>query len=491
MWSSLFSHLQGKTTMVSKFRLNLMLCVLTSALMLSSLAACKKKESEEAAKPAASSALVPTTVPSVSGPTPTLAPMLERASPGVVNVSVEATVTAQVNPFFQDPLFRRFFNVPEQAPTQHVQAVGSGVVYDASHGYIITNTHVVENADKILITFADRREVTAKLVGTDPQTDLAVLQVDADKLTALPLGDSGKLRVGDYVVAIGNPFGVGQTATMGIVSALERSGLGIEGYEDFIQTDASINPGNSGGALLDLNGNLIGINTAILSRSGGNVGIGFAIPINMVKGVVAQLIATGKVARGELGVVIQDVTPPIAEAMGINPAGGAVISKVTPGSPAEKAGLQTGDVIVALDGDAVRTSSQLRNVIGSRQPGSKLNLTVLRKGNKVELTAVLDPIKEAKEQSAPDDSLLAGVKLGPIPADTPGADKIAGVYVVGVKDGSAADQADLQTGDIILSVNQQPVAAPKDVVEILKTAKGKPLLLNIQRGDAGLFIVIR
>jgi Do/DeqQ family serine protease len=252
------------------------------------------------------------------------------------------------------------------------------VIFDAKNGYVMTNNHVVEHADKIVITLKDGRTFKAKLVGTDPATDIAVVKIPAENLTALPLGDSGSLEVGDYVVAVGNPFGLGQTVTSGIVSALGRSGLKIEGYEDFIQTDASINPGNSGGALVNLRGELVGINTAILAPSGGNVGIGFAVPIKMAHAVADQLIAYGKIQRGRVGVQIQDVTPDIASAMGLEKAGGALVARVEPNSPAAKAGLKQGDVITAVDGQAVRNASDLRNQVGLVRVGEKVDLTYRR-----------------------------------------------------------------------------------------------------------------
>ena len=300
---------------------------------------------------------------------PTLAPMLANISPAVVTISVQGTVQVEQNRLFQDPLFRRFFGVPEDqnpesAPTERFRAMGSGVILDAANGYVVTNSHVVDRADKILVTLKDRRQVTATLVGADTQTDVAVLKIAADHLASIPIGSSKGLQVGDYVVAIGNPFGIGQTATFGIVSALGRAGLGIEGYEDFIQTDASINPGNSGGALVDTAGRLVGINTAIVSRSGGNVGVGFAIPIDLVKTIADQLIAHGSISRGELGVVIQDVTPALAQAMGLKNPVGALVSQVVPNSAAAKAGIEEGDVITVLNGEPVTDSRKLRNAIG-------------------------------------------------------------------------------------------------------------------------------
>jgi Do/DeqQ family serine protease len=313
------------------------------------------------------------------GRIPTLAPLLQDVTPAVVNIAVRGHVTVE-NPLLRDPFFRRFFNLPEGPIQREVQSAGSGVIVDARAGYVITNNHVIENADEIVVTLKDKRQIEAKLVGTDPGTDIAVLQIEARNLVGVPLGDSDRLAVGDFVIAIGNPFGLGQTVTSGIVSALGRTGLGIESYENFIQTDASINPGNSGGALIDLRGELIGINTAIVGPTGGNVGIGFAVPINMAKGVMEQLIAHGEVQRGRLGVQVQDVTPDIAEVLRLRSNGGAVVARVEAGSPARRAGLQPGDVIVAIDGVAVESSSDLRNRIGLTPIGRELRLTILRDG---------------------------------------------------------------------------------------------------------------
>jgi Do/DeqQ family serine protease len=313
------------------------------------------------------------------GVVPSLAPMLHNITPGVVNIAVKGRVREQ-NPLLQDPFFRRFFNIPkgQDFTERDTQATGSGVIVDAAQGYVLTNAHVVANETSITVTTKDGRKLSAKLVGRDAETDVAVLKIDTGGLTAVPLGDSDKLQVGDFVVAIGNPFGLGQTVTSGIVSALGRSGLGIEGYEDFIQTDASINPGNSGGALVDLRGNLVGINTAILAPGGGNIGIGFAVPINMAHRVMDQLIHYGEVKRGRIGVAIQDLTPDLAQAMNTTHTNGAVIAKVEPGSAADRAGLRTGDLVVAANGVPVHSGTQLRNAIGLTRIGDEVSLTIIR-----------------------------------------------------------------------------------------------------------------
>jgi Do/DeqQ family serine protease len=337
-----------------------------------------------AVMPVSSPAIAAGAIPEVGGAVPTLAPMLARVTPGVINIAVRGKVRAE-NPLLQDPFFRRFFNLPQrsQPEERETQATGSGVIVDAQNGYILTNGHVVDNATKIEVTTKDNKRFTAKLVGRDTEADVAVLQIPAQNLTAVPLGDSDRLQVGDFVLAVGNPFGLGQTVTSGIVSALGRSGLGIEGYEDFIQTDASINPGNSGGPLVNLYGQVVGINTAILAPGGGNIGIGFAVPINMARRVMDQIIRYGEVKRGRIGVAIQDLTPELAQAMSTHQTEGAVIARVETGSPAEQAGLRTGDLVVAANGTTVHSGTQLRNMIGLARIGDQVTLTVDRRGSEV------------------------------------------------------------------------------------------------------------
>jgi Do/DeqQ family serine protease len=338
-------------------------------------------------------ALAAAPIPEIGGAAvPSLAPMLSRITPGVVNIGVRGRVKEQ-NPLLQDPFFRRFFNLPQnQLPEEReTQATGSGVIVDAAQGYVLTNGHVVENATRIDVTTKDSRRFTAKLIGTDSDTDVAVLQIAAGNLTAVPMGDSDRLQVGDFVLAIGNPFGLGQTVTSGIVSALGRSGLGIEGYEDFIQTDASINPGNSGGPLVNLNGECVGINTAILAPGGGNIGIGFAVPVNMVRRVMEQLIRYGEVKRGRIGVTIQDLTPDLAQSMNTSHTTGAVIARVDAGSPAERAGLHSGDLVVAVNGVPVRGGTQLRNMIGLARIGDDVELTIDRRGAERKVAVHVDP----------------------------------------------------------------------------------------------------
>jgi serine protease DegQ len=324
-------------------------------------------------------ALAPSFAAGLGGVT-TIAPMLETVTPAVVNIAVMQRAPQIDNPLLRDPFFRRFFDIPNMPQARPQVSAGSGVIVDARRGYVVTNNHVVEKAEQIQVTLKDGRALAAKLIGRDPATDLAVVQIDSDRLTALPLGDSDKLKVGDFVVAIGNPFGLGQTVTSGIVSALGRTGLTGEGYEDFIQTDASINPGNSGGALVSFQGELIGINTAIIGPSGGSVGIGFAVPVSIVRSVMEQIVTHGEVQRGRIGVVLQDLTPDLAESMRLESTDGAVIAQVQAGSAADRAGLKAGDVVIAADGKPVRNATEFRNRIGIAAAGTQFQLDVLNRG---------------------------------------------------------------------------------------------------------------
>lgn len=426
---------------------------------------------------------------------PTLAPMLAKASPTVVNIAVEGILRVEQNPFFQDPLFRRFFDVPHGTITEEFQAVGSGVIIDATHGYVVTNNHVVKNAQQIQVTLLDRRQFEAKVVGTDAATDIAVLRIDPDDLAAMPLGESNALKVGDYVVAIGNPFGLGQTATFGIVSALGRTGLAIEGYEDFIQTDASINPGNSGGALVNAAGQLVGMNTAILSQSGGNVGVGFAIPVDMVKAISRELIASGRISRGELGVRLQRFTPLLAKAMNLNVASGALVADVLPGSAAEKAGIEAGDVIIKMGGSAVTSANDLRIRIGEKAPGVAIRLTLLRGHKEETVVATLQALQPERPKPLPaverKAAFLSGLRLGPVPASDPTYAKLKGVYVERVDPESTAALAGLKKGDIITGADGAPVATVRQLEHILRMhPKGKPRLLEVRRGGASMFLAI-
>ncbi|HDK02772.1 MAG TPA: Do family serine endopeptidase, partial [Gammaproteobacteria bacterium] len=368
------------------------------------------------------------------------------------------------------------------------QDIGSGVIVDARHGYILTNNHVIANADKILVTLRDGRRFPARLIGTDPASDVAVIQIHAKGLKAITLGDSGRLRVGDFVVAIGNPFGLGQTVTSGIVSALGRSGLGLEGYEDFIQTDASINPGNSGGALVNLRGQLVGINTAILSPRGGNIGIGFAIPIDMARAIMDQLIRYGRVRRGTLGITAQDLTPGLARAFGIHGDRGSVITRVAPGSSAARAGLRVGDVVVAVDGAPVRRTLELRNAVGLLPIGRRVRLTVLRDGRRLTIEAVMTAPHHRTLEGRRVDPRLAGALFGNVAQRVTGSG--GGARVERVTPGSPAWRAGLRRGDVVVSLDRHPV---RDVDSLRAAAAGGPraLLLDLRRGDGGLFLVIQ
>ncbi|MGH7045926.1 MAG: Do family serine endopeptidase [Stellaceae bacterium] len=330
-------------------------------------------------------------------PVTSVADVVSRITPGVVGIAVRGEVREN-NPLAQDPLFRQFFDFGNQPIERETEAVGSGVIVDAANGYVLTNNHVVANATNIEVTTKDNRRFKARLIGRDPATDIAVLQIPAEHLTAVPMGDSDRLRVGDFVLAVGNPFGLGQTVTSGIVSALGRTGLGIEGYEDFIQTDASINPGNSGGALVDLQGQLIGINTAILAPGGGNIGIGFAVPIDMARDVMDQLIRYGQVRRGRIGVAIQDLTPDLARALGTTHTEGALIARVLPDSPAARAGLQSSDLVVAVNGVPVRGAEDLRNRIGLAPIGEEVTLTVDRGNSQRQMTVRIGRAPAARQR---------------------------------------------------------------------------------------------
>ncbi|MHB8622739.1 MAG: DegQ family serine endoprotease [Sulfuricaulis sp.] len=421
---------------------------------------------------------------------PTLAPMIARVVPGVVNVSTHTRIREQENPLLSDPFFRQFFNVPNVPIEREEQSLGSGVIVDAKHGYILTNNHVIAKADEINVTLHDGRKYKAKLVGTDPASDIAVIQIKADGLTAVSLGNSGQLRVGDFVVAIGNPFGLGQTVTSGIVSALGRSGLGIEGYEDFIQTDASINPGNSGGALVSLHGELVGINTAIVGPSGGNVGIGFAIPINMARLVMDQLIQYGKVRRGELGVYIQDLTPELAKALDVHQVQGAVVTQVAPDSPAAKAGLKTGDVVIKVDGDPVHSAADLRNTVGLMRIGQTVTLDILRNDQPMQIEARIEKTKETRQEAGEINKRLKGAELGNVSPDNPKYSGVEGVLVLRVARDSPAWNAGLRPGDVIRSANRKPVRSIAELDAAVKKSSGG-LLLNIQRDGGAMFLLLQ
>lgn len=421
---------------------------------------------------------------------PTLAPLIERVTPAVVNISVTSTVRMRSNPLMDDPFFRRFFNLPEQPREVPRQSAGSGVIVDADEGYVLTNHHVITGADEIVVTLQDRRRFEAELIGSDEGTDIALLKIDADDLHELPLGDSERVRVGDFVIAVGNPFGLGQTVTSGIVSAVGRSGLNIEGYEDFIQTDASINPGNSGGALVDIDGDLIGINTAIIAPSGGNVGIGFAVPVAMASAVVEQLLEYGEVRRGRLGIIIQDVTPDLAEALDLEIAEGAVITQVEPGSAAEDAGLQAGDIIIAVDDNPIQNSTELRNRIGLTPVGEDVDVTIFRDGRRRTIEVEIGKGGQLSLAGGDTFSRLQGAEFRNMDPGHPRYGDAPGPVVASVEQGSPAWRNGIREGDIVLAVNRVRVRNVDELRSVLERSSGA-IALNILRGNTRLFIVVQ
>ena len=439
---------------------------------------------------------------------PSLAPMLEKVMPSVVSINVEGSTT--VNTPRMPRNFQQFFgdNSPfcqdgspfQSSPfcqgggagddsqgggqQQKFMALGSGVIIDAVKGYVVTNNHVVDNASSIKVQLSDGRKFDAKVVGKDPRSDIALIQIqDPKNLTAIKIADSDALRVGDYTVAIGNPFGLGETVTSGIVSALGRSGLNAENYENFIQMDAAINRGNSGGALVNLNGELIGINTAILAPDGGNIGIGFAIPSNMVKNLTAQMVQYGQVKRGELGILGTELNSELAKAMKVDAQRGAFVSQVMPNSSAAKAGIKAGDVITSLNGKPISSFAALRAEVGSMPIGSKVTLGLLRDGKAVNVSLELQQSSQNQVDSSTIFSGIEGAEMS-----NKGADK--GVVVNNVKANSPAARIGLKKGDVIMGANQQPV---KNIAELRKILDSKPsvLALNIQRGDTSIYLLMQ
>lgn len=443
---------------------------------------------------------------------PSLAPMLEKVMPSVVSINVEGSTTVNTprmprnfqqffgdnSPFcqdgspFQSSPFCQGGGAGDDGPgagngggqQQKFMALGSGVIIDAAKGYVVTNNHVVDNASTIKVQLSDGRKFDAKVVGKDPRSDIALIQIqDPKKLTAIKLADSDALRVGDYTVAIGNPFGLGETVTSGIVSALGRSGLNAENYENFIQTDAAINRGNSGGALVNLNGELIGINTAILAPDGGNIGIGFAIPSNMVKNLTSQMVEFGQVKRGELGILGTELNSELAKAMKVDAQRGAFVSQVMPSSSAAKAGIKAGDVITTLNGKPISSFAALRAEVGSMPVGSKVNLGLLRDGKPVNVSLEL---QQSSQNQVDSSTIFSGIEGADM--SNKGADK--GVVVSNVKANTPAARIGLKKGDVIIGANQQPV---KNIAELRKILDSKPtvLALNIQRGDTTLYLLMQ
>ncbi|KGI78912.1 DegQ family serine endoprotease [Oleiagrimonas soli] len=431
------------------------------------------------------SAALPTAVD--GRPVPSLAPMLKQVTPAVVNISSK-TLVRERNPFFNDPVLRQFFGSPP--PRERVeQSLGSGVIVDAAKGYVLTNNHVIAGADDITVTLKDGRDFKAKLVGADPDTDIAVLKIPADQLQELPLADSSKTQVGDFVVAVGDPFGLGQTVTSGIVSALGRSGLG-DTYQNFIQTDASINPGNSGGPLVNLNGELIGINSMIYSPSGASAGIGFAIPANLAHEVMEQLLKYGKVRRGSLGLSVQAVNDRMADAMHLDRAQGAVVTRVQPGSPADKAGVQVGDVLTAINGRPVRGPHDLDNSEGLLPVGSKVDLTLLRDGRTLQVHSRIEPEQVAHADGADVDPRLSGARLSGL-TRSQRHQGLYGARVDSLTPGSRAAQSGLQKGDVIIAINRQRIATLRQMRQLLNEFHPSQLVLTVVSGNRLRFVMLR
>jgi serine protease Do len=455
---------------------------------------------------AAEARIVSNSQPASVGLSEGFSAVVEPLLPAVVNISSSKTVKSRRGqfPFSDDPFFRQFFGSPFgdlQPSEQREHSLGSGVIVSAD-GYVLTNNHVVDGATDIEVSLKDKRQLKAKVVGTDPRTDLAVLKIPATGLSTVPLGNSSKLHVGDIVLAIGDPFGIGETVTMGIVSATGRRALDIEGpggYEDFIQTDAAINPGNSGGALVNVRGELIGINTAIISNGGGgNQGVGFAVPVDMARHVMDQIVKTGKVTRGYLGVMIQEVTPDLAKAFGLSSAEGALVGDVTPDSPGAKAGLQKGDVIMAIDGQPISDFQELRLRVSESAPGQAVKLQIVRNGEKREITATLGelPKEAAAVGSSPErgESALEGLQIETLTPEVarqfdlrPG---IRGVVVTEVDPGTASAEAGLTRGDVIQEVNRKPVTNVGEFRAAIRAAGNEPVLLLVNRGGTTSYILI-
>jgi Do/DeqQ family serine protease len=421
---------------------------------------------------------------------PTLAPMLEEVVPTVVNIATEGFVEQSAHPFFSDPFFSQFLEIPQRRSRRKTQSLGSGVIVDAGNGLVLTNAHVIENAQKITVNLLDGREFKAEVVGSDPETDIAVIKIASDDLIGINLAESNDLRVGDFVIAIGNPFGLGQTVTSGIVSALGRSGLGVTGYEDLIQTDASINPGNSGGALVDLNGRLVGLNTAIYSGTGGNIGIGFAIPIDMVKQVMSQLVEFGEVTRGFIGVEYQDLTRELSQAFGLDQyLEGVVLVEVLDGSPAGKAGLEVGDVITRINNKRIKNAIQFDNEIAMNRAGAEVDISYLRRGSQKSVSLLIGTNEVLDNKTILKNERFSNTTVGEIPTGSELYDKVSGIMIYSLKKGSRTWSSGLREGDIIVSVNRYASPSIDTFVNLLARFKG-PLRLKVYRGYQSGFITV-
>ncbi len=410
-----------------------------------------------------------------------LAPLVKTVAPAVVNIRVSQTVKSR-SPY-DDEMFRRFFGAPNNPNnSREVQSAGSGVIVDAKNGYILTNHHVVSGADKIQISLIDENTLDAEIIGSDPATDIAVLKVEAENLTDIDIGDSDQVEVGDFVIAIGNPFGLGNTVTSGIVSALGRTGISSSGYEDFIQTDASINPGNSGGALVNMQGELVGINSAIISRSGGNVGIGFAVPSEIAQSIMSQLLDFGEVRRGLLGVSIHTIDEENAEILGVDSKSGAMITAIEPGSAAEEAGLRVEDIIIRVNDERISNARDLQNAIGLKGSGERVTIEFIRQSTKLETNAVLGQQKIARQ-------IGSDIHPGLVGAQFSSSANKAGVEVTDVESGSPADQRGLEKGDLIVAVNRmrveniqqlESIAQNNDILYLMFERENRTLILRIQ-----------
>ena len=425
-------------------------------------------------------------------PLPSLAPMLERVTPAVVNIATRGKTRRRVElPLPNDPFFRRFFEAPSIERVQETASLGSGVIVDAGRGLILTNEHVIKDSYEIKVTLKDGRELQAEIIGRDSDTDVALIRVDADDLVEVPLADSNELRVGDFVVAVGNPFGLGQTVTSGIVSALGRSGLGIESIEDFIQTDASINIGNSGGALVNLRGELVGINTAIYGAgSQGNIGIGFAIPANLASDVMQQLLEHGEVQRGRLGAQGQDMTAQLAQAFGIERGSGFIVTRIERGSPADKAGIRVGDVIVGANGRPIRSADDMHNLVGLQRLGQSIELELFRNGEALMFEVEIQPIEINKVDGARVHPRLAGAVIGEMREQHLQRGRIDYLEVLSVAGGSEAEAAGFLPGDVIFSINKQ-LTRNFDEMFALVEASPSGMIMNLQRGNRELYILLK
>lgn len=470
-------------------------------LLLISFSACGRDETPKLPSPPAQP------VTSSAGVRTSFAEVVNRVSPAVVTIRTESrSRSPRQFPFMDDPFFRRFFGdrLPT-VPEQRQRGLGSGVIV-STDGYILTNHHVIDGAEEIEVEMTGRQPLDAKLVGSDPPSDLAVLKINASDLTALALADSDKVQVGDLVLAVGNPLGIGQTVTMGIISAKSRrTGLSNGSFEDFLQTDAPINRGNSGGALVDSNGNLVGINSQILSPSGGSIGIGFAIPSNMARDVLDQLLKNGEVRRGHLGIVVQPVTEDMAANLSLNNVRGLIVSQIQPGSAAERAGMKRGDVILALNGNAVSDPNSFRNDVAGTPPGNTVTLRVLREGNEQELRATLEefkveerpvsPVRNNSSESRGDQTGKLGLAVQPL---TPAiaqqlgiSAETQGLVVVEIDPAGPAADSGIQRGDVIEAVNQQPVRTVAEIRTALERSGDKPVLLLVNHKGTTIFLTIR